>query len=59
MFVTFTLLYFSILDFMLSASFELVIIVILSYYFKKEFIHENIILGLLILYILYYLYNLL
>jgi len=37
----------------------LVIIVILSYYFKKEFIHENIILGLLILYILYYLYNLL
>ena len=37
----------------------LFIIVILSYYFKKDFIHEYIILGLLILYILYYLYNLL
>jgi len=37
----------------------LLIMIILSYFFNTNFIYEYIILGLLLIYILYYFYNLL
>lgn len=39
-------------------TFSLITMVILSYFFTTNFIYEYVILGVLLIYILYYLYNL-